>query len=128
MSRSSESRSWRSWMRANSSPAMGTRSTRRLTTRRRTPMRPTRRRKRPRIALLPGRLVADTVHRRDRVPARAAKLRADAANMGVDRALGDQVVVAVGPLHQLGAGEDDARALEEGAEEAELGRGEIDRR
>src|SRR5690348_12639104 len=121
MSRSSERRSWRSWMRANSRPATGTRSTRRLTTRRRTPMRPTMRRMRSRTALLPRGLVADAVDRGDRIPAGAAELRPDPPHVGVDRPLGDQVVVAVGARHELAAREHDAGPLEERAEDAELG-------
>jgi hypothetical protein len=68
-----------------------------------------------------SRLVADAVHRRDGVHVEDPEFRADAAHVGVDGPLGHEVVPSVGPLHELAAGEDDARALEERGEGAELG-------
>ena len=46
--------------------------------------------------------------------------------MRVDRSLGDQVVVLVGALHQLGSRQDDSRALVQRLQHSELGRGQLD--
>jgi hypothetical protein len=55
-----------------------------------------------------------------------AQLGADAADVGVDGPLGDVVVLGARPVDELGAGEDEAGALEERGQDPELGGGEID--
>src|SRR5947207_15953096 len=73
-----------------------------------------------------GGLVAEAVDGLDRVDTERAELGADAADVRVDGALGDVVVVAAGAVDELGAGEDAARPLAQRAEHAALGDRAVD--
>ena len=82
------------------------------------------RRVRPRHSAQP---VADAVDGLDRVGADVAELAPQAADVAVDRALGDVVAVAVGAVDQLAARVHPAGRAHQRAQQTELGHREDDR-
>src|SRR3954467_7734739 len=98
-------------------PTIGTATMRMLTSssRARIPTRNEARRDRSRSAGIGG-LVAEAVHGLDRIDAERAQLGADAADVGVDGALGDVVVVAARPIDELRAGQHATGPLQQRAQ------------